>query len=95
MLETIDIMKKHNKKLIRWEHGFWTYEGVLSEYEDKEKKYPNFWQKGYDEPFSVFAKNMKHAKVTPVWSCDVKTLRALEKRGIVKLDELNKVCILL
>jgi len=30
----------------------------------------------------------------PVWHCDVKTLRALQKRGLVKLDEVAKICIL-
>lgn len=28
----------------------------------------------------------------PVWYCDVKTLRALGKRGIVNLDETKKIC---
>lgn len=30
----------------------------------------------------------------PIWYCDVKTLRALEKRGIVALNEGQKICIL-
>lgn len=30
----------------------------------------------------------------PVWHCDVRTLRALQKRGLVKLDETLKFCIL-
>lgn len=30
----------------------------------------------------------------PVWHCDVKTLRALNRRGIVTLDEVHKVCTL-
>ena len=28
----------------------------------------------------------------PAWYCDVKTLRALGKRGIVNLDETKKIC---
>lgn len=28
----------------------------------------------------------------PAWYCDVKTLRALRKRGIVNLDETKKIC---
>lgn len=30
----------------------------------------------------------------PVWHCDVKTLRALAKKGLVTLNESEKVCIL-
>ena len=29
----------------------------------------------------------------PVWHCDVRTLRALQKRGLVKLDETLKFCV--
>lgn len=32
--------------------------------------------------------------MVPVWHCDVKTLRALEKRGLVVLDEKQKICLL-
>lgn len=28
----------------------------------------------------------------PEWHCDVKTLRALEKRGLVELDEQQRLC---
>ena len=28
----------------------------------------------------------------PAWYCDIKTLRALGKRGIVSLDETKKIC---
>jgi hypothetical protein len=35
---------------------------------------------------------MEVAKSTPVWRCDVKTLRALQKRGLVVLDEVRKIC---
>lgn len=31
----------------------------------------------------------------PIWHCDVKTLRALAKRGVVLLDEENKFCQLI
>lgn len=32
--------------------------------------------------------------MVPEWHCDVKTLRALDKRGIVTLDETKKACVL-
>lgn len=28
----------------------------------------------------------------PAWHCDVKTLRALHKRGLVELDESTNIC---
>lgn len=31
----------------------------------------------------------------PAWHCDVKTLRALERRGLVELDEKMQVCRLI
>lgn len=32
--------------------------------------------------------------MVPIWYCSVKTLRALKKRGIVFLNEAEKICIL-
>lgn len=32
--------------------------------------------------------------MVPTWHCDVKTLRALDKRKIVTLDEEQNICIL-
>lgn len=37
-------------------------------------------------------KNGGNTYDVPIWYCDVKTLRALAKRGIIILDEEKKVC---
>ena len=29
----------------------------------------------------------------PVWYCGVRTLRAMHKKGLVRLDELQKICV--
>lgn len=95
MQETIEIMKSHNNKLIRWDGGFWTYENCITRYEDLKTKYPGFWDNPEDLRNPVFRGNMEFDKVVPVWNCNVKTLRSLQKRGLVVLDEVKKVCFLL
>lgn len=92
MMEVLNVMENHNGKLVRWKHGFWTYEGAISRYDETIAKYPNFYDKAIEEPYSTFSRNMELAKLVPIWKCDVKTLRALEKRGLVLVDEANKVC---
>lgn len=93
MMETLNIMERHGK-LIRWKHGFWTYDGCITKYEETISKCPNFYDKANLEPHSVFAKNTELDRLAPAWYCDVKTLRALQKRGYVILDEINEICVL-
>jgi len=64
---------KYYGKLIRYDGGFWSCEGVEL------------------KPLYNGGRYMGDA---PVWHCDVRTLRALQKRGLVKLDEVAKICIL-
>lgn len=75
MIETIDMMKQHNGKMIRWKYGLWTFEGAKIKYYVKS--------------------NVDNSNVPiPEWYCDVKTLRALHKRGIIQLNEISSVAFL-
>jgi len=95
MLATIDIMRDNNNKLERWKGGFWTYEGCITKYTETIIKYLNFYDKAILKPYSIFTENMKIDKVCPIWSCDVRTLRALAKRNIVILEEDKQTCNLI
>lgn len=58
-------------------------------------RYPGgFWSWKGVEIQHIHFKCMEDYDV-PSWYCDVKTLRALDKRGIVNLDETKKNCMLI
>lgn len=86
MLETINIMENHNGKLIRYRGGWWSWENSeIKYYMRKEpRETPHFTDyKIHDDDYAI-----------PIWNCDVKTVRALQKRGLVVLDEMNSICTL-
>lgn len=84
MEEVLGVIREHNGRLVRWEHGFWTYEGCISEYEHNISKRNDYYKAN--------TYWLEHDKVTPTWSCKVQTLRALQSRGYVKLSE--TMCII-
>lgn len=72
MERVLKVMITHGEKFIRYEGGFWSWEGVEIE------------KRGL--PWNQYE--------IPAWHCDVRTLRALQARNVVELDEKKKVCVL-
>ena len=64
---------------------------VLKEHKELVRYDGGFWSwKGVEIKRTTFTR-MNNFDV-PVWNCDVKTLRALRKRGLVELDEVANIC---
>ena len=64
---------------------------VLKEHKELVRYDGGFWSwKGIELKRTTF--NRMDNLYVPIWHCDVKTLRALHKRGLVELDKTANIC---
>jgi hypothetical protein len=60
--------------------------GIMKEKGSLKRLPGGFWT--YDDV------TIKEHSFVPVWWCDVRTLRVLQTKGLVNLDELKRICTL-
>lgn len=64
---------------------------VLKQHKELVRYHGGFWSwKGVEIKRTTFTRMRNYDY--PIWYCDIRTLHALQRRGLVELDEKNNIC---